>query len=164
VNDPEVTIMTPCPVERVETVARAVGHLSLPDGWAERDYGKLKERARCCLAALRFQTAEALAATPGGDSPGVPMAPLRLSLHGWKLIQGELARHALDADCFASRDLALAIQSAIRFSRALTAEQEAELDVWAGSTCADLERRYGSAAGNAPAGEPSFPDGYAYLA
>jgi hypothetical protein len=162
VNDPEVTILTPYPAERVELIARAVGHLNMPDGWTEREYGKLKGRARCCLAALRFQTAEALAATPG-DSPGVPMATLRLSLHGWKLIQGELARHALDGDCFASRDLALTIQSAIRLSRVLPAEVAAELDVWAGSTWADLERRYGSAADDLPAAEPAFPDGYVHL-
>jgi hypothetical protein len=91
------------------------------------------------------------------------MATLRLSLHGWKLIQGELARHALDGDCFASRDLALTIQSAIRSGRALPAEVAAELDVWAGSTWADLERRYGSAADDLPAAEPAFPDGYVHL-
>jgi hypothetical protein len=161
VNDPEVTVMTPCPVERVETVARAVGHLSLPDGWAERDYALVKAEARGCLAALARQAKEGLVGWPG---PGVPVVGLRLPLHAWKLVQGELARHALDADCLRSRDLALTIQDAVRSGRARTAEQEAELDVWAGSTCADLERRYGSAAGNAPAGEPSFPDGYAYLA
>jgi hypothetical protein len=162
VNEPEVTIQTPYPVERVELIARAVGHLNMPDGWTEREYGKLKGRARCCLAALRLQTAEALTVTPG-DSPGVPLAPLRLSLHGWKVVQGELTRHALDADCFASRDLALAIQDAIRSGRALPAEVAAELDVWAGSTWADLERRYGSAADDLPAAERTFPDGYTYL-